>query len=81
MFKKKKKNQKLAALWLAGEVVNHVEIYGSKADEGLSAFQRRSCDIWLRNKIVVQHACEHKERRPDSPTPRNAYMASLGIPD
>ena len=33
MFKKKKK--KLAGLWLAGEVVNHVGIYGSKAAEGL----------------------------------------------
>ena len=42
----KKKNQKLAGLWLAGEVVNHVRIYGSKAAEGLSAFQRRSC-FWL----------------------------------
>ena len=40
---KKKKNQKLAGLWLAGEMVNHVGIYGSKAAEGLSAFQRRSC--------------------------------------
>ena len=39
----KKKIQKLAGLWLAGEVVNHVGIYGSKAAEGLSAFQRRSC--------------------------------------
>ena len=38
-----KKNEKLAGLWLAGEVVNHVGIYGSKAAEGLSAFQRRSC--------------------------------------
>ena len=33
----------MAGLWLAGEVVNHVRIYGSKAAEGLSAFQRRSC--------------------------------------
>ena len=33
----------MAGLWLAGEVVNHVGIYGSKAAEGLSAFQRRSC--------------------------------------
>ena len=39
----KKYFQKLAGLWLAGEVVNHVGIYGSKAAEGLSAFQRRSC--------------------------------------
>ena len=38
-----KKNQKLAGLWLAGEVVDHIGIYGSKAAEGLSAFQRRSC--------------------------------------
>ena len=41
-----KKNQKLAGLWLAGEVVNHVGIYGSKAAEGLSAFQRRPCLIY-----------------------------------
>ena len=43
MFQKKKDFQKLAGLWLADEVVNHVGIYGSKAAEGLSAFQRRSC--------------------------------------
>ena len=44
MFQKKKKDfQKLAGLWLVDEVVNHVGIYGSKAAEGLSAFQRRSC--------------------------------------
>ena len=41
----KKQIQKLAGLWLAGEVVNYVGIYGSKAAEGLSAFQRRSCII------------------------------------
>ena len=46
MFQKKKKDfQKLAGLWLVDEVVNHVGIYGSKAAEGLSAFQRRSCHI------------------------------------
>ena len=39
----KKDFQKLAGLWLAGEVVNHVGIYGSKAAEGLWAFQRWSC--------------------------------------
>ena len=39
----KKVSPKLAGLWMAGEVVNHVGIYGSKAAEGLSAFQRRSC--------------------------------------
>ena len=40
---KKKKIQKLAGLWLVGEVVNHVGLYGSKVAEGCSAFQRRSC--------------------------------------
>ena len=35
--------QKLAGLWLVGEVDNHVAIYGSKVAEGFSAFQRRSC--------------------------------------
>ena len=39
----KKKNQKLAGLWLVGEVVNHVGLYGSEVAEGCSAFQRRSC--------------------------------------
>ena len=38
----KKKIQKLAGLWLVGEVVNHVGLYGSKVAEGCSAFQRRS---------------------------------------
>ena len=48
MFQKKKIDfQKLAGLWLADEVVNHVGIYGSKAAEGLSAFQRRSCRMLL----------------------------------
>ena len=37
--------QKLAGLWLAGEMVDHIGIYGSKVAEGLSAFQRRSCFI------------------------------------
>ena len=37
--------QKLAGLWLVGEVDNHVAIYGSKVAEGFSAFQRRSCYI------------------------------------
>ena len=40
----KKDFQTLAGLWLAGEVVNHIGIYGFKAAEGLSAFQHRSCD-------------------------------------
>ena len=38
-----KKIQKLAGLWLAGEMVNHIGIYRSKVAEGLSAFQRQSC--------------------------------------
>ena len=40
---KKKVFQKLAGLWLVGEVVNHVGLYGSKVAEGCSAFQHRSC--------------------------------------
>ena len=35
--------QKLAGLWLAGKVVDHVGIYGSKVAEGSSEFQRWSC--------------------------------------
>ena len=40
---KKKDFQKLAGMWLAGEMVDHIGIYGSKVAEGSSAFQRRSC--------------------------------------
>ena len=36
--------QKLAGLWLVGEMDSHVGIHGSKVAEGFSAFQRRSCD-------------------------------------
>ena len=39
--------QKLAGLWLVGEVDNHVAIYGSKVAEDFSAFPRRSCYILL----------------------------------
>ena len=42
-FNEKKGFQKLEGLWLAGEMVDHIGIYGSKVAEGLSAFQRRSC--------------------------------------
>ena len=35
--------QKLAGLLLAGQVVNHVGIFGSKKAECCSAFHRRSC--------------------------------------
>ena len=38
--------KKLAGLWWAGKVVNHIWIYGSKVAEGSSAFQRRSCILW-----------------------------------
>ena len=34
---------KLAVLWLARLINNHVRIYGSNVAEGFSAFQRRSC--------------------------------------
>ena len=42
-FNVKKDFQKLAGLWLAGEMVNRIGIYGSKVAEVLSAFQRQSC--------------------------------------
>ena len=35
----------MADLWLVGEMVNRIGIYGSKVAEGLSAFQRRSCSF------------------------------------
>ena len=59
----KKKIQKLAGLWLAGEVVNHVGIYGSKAAEGLSAFQRRSCFTYI-TWVKILHGIEYQ--RPTS---------------
>ena len=48
--------QKLAGLWLVGDVDNHVVIYGSKVAEGFSAFQRRYCGCgchgnWLLDDI------------------------------
>ena len=51
-FNVKKVFQKLAGLWLAGEVVNRMWIYGSKA-EGLSSFQRRSCWVMQRRRICI----------------------------
>ena len=45
--------QKLAGLWLVGEVDNRVGIYGSKVAEGFSAFQRRSC-YKFKTKIGVK---------------------------
>ena len=48
-----KQNHKLAGLWLAGEVVNHVGIYGSKVAEGLSAYQRRSCLVIQGNILIA----------------------------
>ena len=44
--------QKLAGLWLVGKVVNHIGMYGSRAAEGLSASQRRSClSVGIRSDI------------------------------
>ena len=71
MFKKKIIIlQKLAGLWLADKVVNHVGIYGSKAAEGLSAFQRRSCwlckwwlSIIIRLCYVVQNSYPQDEQQ------------------
>ena len=57
--KKKEVFQKLAGLWLVGEVVNHVGFYGSKVAEGCSAFQRRSCTTLssLVAYIVITTTC------------------------
>ena len=41
--------KKLAGLWWAGEVVDHVWIYGSQVAEGSSAFQRRFCCCLFRS--------------------------------
>ena len=48
--------EKLAGLWLVGEVDNHVAIYESKVAEGFSAFQRRSClnDGACGNVMVIE---------------------------
>ena len=46
----------MAGLWLAGEVVNHVGIYGSKAAEGLSAFQRWCCfNVVVVTEFYIAH--------------------------
>ena len=50
---KKNDFQKLAALWLAGEAVNHVGIDGAKGAEGFSAFQRRSCFVFVFFSFVL----------------------------
>ena len=68
-----KKIQTLAGLWLAGEVVNHIEIYGSKAAEGLSAFQGRSCfpptpALWTISRPLSSSMC--------SITPETANVGS-----
>ena len=52
MCRKKNVFQKLAGLWLVGEVVNHVGLYGSKVAEGCSAFQRRSCSFCYKELMI-----------------------------
>ena len=52
--KVEKKIQKLADLWLVGEMVNRIGIYGSKVAEGLSAFQRRSCWLCSHHRIIMK---------------------------
>ena len=52
--------QKLAGLWLVGKVVNHVGIFGSKAAESLSAFQRRSCHQKC-SKLMSFRSCPWSE--------------------
>ena len=56
--------EKLAGLWLAGEVVNHFRIYGSKVAEGFSAFRRRSCLFMLHEQAdyylnIMHMLCLH----------------------
>ena len=51
--------QKLAGLWLVGEMDNHVGIYGSKVAEGFSAFQRRSCCILLFTVELLIQSSQH----------------------
>ena len=68
--------QSVQYMWIDQELLI-IYIY----TRGLGQVKFSFYDIWLRNNFVAQHACEHKERHPDSPTPRNAYMASLGTPD
>ena len=63
LFEKKKcflKFQKLTGLWLAGVVVNHVGIYGSKVAEGLSAFQRRSCCWWVLSDCAIRETSDQR---------------------
>ena len=45
----------MAGLWLAGEMVDHIGIYGSKVAEGLSVFQRRSCYIWHKWSLSLEN--------------------------
>ena len=52
-----KKFQKLAGLWLVGEVDDHAAIYGSKVAEGFSAFQCRSCCLYFLLVVSKQAIC------------------------
>ena len=52
--KKKRNFQKLAGLWLAGEMVNRIGIYGSKVADGLSAFQRQSWSPCSCHRIITK---------------------------
>ena len=57
---------KFGGLWLVGEVVNHVGLYGSKVAEGWSAFQRRSClcsHPQYNQSFVTLGPCECKVRQ------------------
>ena len=55
-FQRKKYFQKLAGLWLAGEIVSRIGIYGAKMTEGLSASQRRTCFLCTLPQLC-QSAC------------------------
>ena len=54
--------KKLTGLWWAGEVVNHIWIYGSKVAKGISAFQRLSCSLCSHHCVVKFSGVITKDR-------------------
>ena len=77
----KKKIQKLAGLWLAGEVVNHVGIYGSKVAEGLSAFQRLSCWLCSHHRIIMKFSGVITSDRSDVHAKGQGQRSKVKVPE
>ena len=71
----KKSIQKLAGLWLVGEVVNHVWLYGSKVAEGCSAFQRRSCYLWSFITYIKTHT-QHTQHTHNTHIHKHVYRSN-----